>query len=91
MCVVRDVERLLDVHRRAELRETHDLGRLGRGHDDLAVLERERDHHGALLAAREMLACRLDDRGRRFCPLEGREKSLLARPISGALLESRRE
>src|SRR2546430_1982718 len=62
---VREIESLLDVDRRAKLREPHDLRRLRRGDDDLTPLQRERDHDCALLPTREMPARLIHDRGGR--------------------------
>src|SRR5438309_1990922 len=62
--LVRDVEGLLNVDRGAKLREPHHLRRLGCGHDDRTVLERERDHDRALLAPSEVAPGLLDHRRR---------------------------
>src|SRR2546427_10893416 len=89
--LVGDVERLLDVDRGAQLREAHALRRLRRGHDHETVLEREREHHGALLAALEVLPGGVDYRRGRLGSLERCEETPLARAVAGALVELRRD
>src|SRR5207237_2718600 len=87
--LVGDIETLLDVDGSAELREAHDLRCLRGGDDDLTPLKRERDHDGALLAARKVSTRLFDHLGRRGRALERREKALLARTFARALFEAR--
>src|SRR5205814_6196735 len=87
--LVGDIETLLDVDGSAELREAHDLRCLRGGDDDLTPLERERDHHGALLATRKVSTRLLDHLGRRGRALERGEKALLARAFARTLFEAR--
>src|SRR5439155_22461134 len=83
---VREIERLFDIDRGAHLRETHDLRCLRRGDDDLTPLQRERDHDRTLLAAGEMAAGLVHDRGGRRCALERGEEALLKRYPARALI-----